>query len=283
MQNKNIVITSNTDNTNNTKLNNGILMPLLGLGVYDMYQNEATQAVETALEIGYRLIDTASMYENEKEIGTAIKNSQVKRADLFLSTKLNNTDHGFEQTLKAFDASLKKLDQDYVDLYLIHWPIKEGRKESWLALEKLYQEKRVRAIGVANYTIPFLEELKTYATITPAVNQIEFSPWLFLKDELAFCKAGGIQLQSYSPITRGQKFNDPRLISLCDKYQRTPAQIVLRWHIEHGVSTIPKSSKKERLLENFGALDFKLDAQDVILMNTFNEDFRICDNPIQFL
>ncbi len=283
MQNDNTVISNNTENANNTKLNNGILMPLLGLGVYDMYQNEAAQAVETALDIGYRLIDTASMYENEKEIGIAIKNSHVKRADIFLTTKLNNTDHGFEQTLKAFDDSLKKLNQDYVDLYLIHWPIKAGRKESWKALEKLYQEKRVRAIGVANYTIPFLEELKSYATIMPAVNQIEFSPWLFLKDELAYCKTAGIQLQSYSPITRGQKFDDPRLIALCDKYQKTPAQIVLRWHMEHGVSTIPKSSKKERLLENFGALGFKLDAQDLILMNTFNEDFRICDNPIQFL
>lgn len=283
MQNNNSIINSNTENSNSTKLNNGISMPLLGLGVYDMYQSEATQAVETALEIGYRLIDTASMYENEKEIGTAIKNSLVKRADIFLTTKLNNTDHGFEQTLKAFDDSLKKLDQDYVDLYLIHWPIKAGRKESWLAVEKLYNEKRVRAIGVANYTIPFLEELKTYATIIPAVNQIEFSPWLFLKDELAYCKSAGIQLQSYSPITRGLKFNDPRLKGLCDKYQKTPAQIVLRWHIEHGVSTIPKSSKKERLLENFGALSFKLDAADILLMNTFNEDFRICDDPIQFL
>lgn len=274
---------NNTNTSNNTKLNNGIVMPLLGLGVYDMYQNEATQAVETALEIGYRLIDTASMYENEIEIGAAIKNSQVKRADIFLTTKLNNTDHGFEETLKAFDTSLKKLDQDYVDLYLIHWPIKAGRKESWMALEKLYVEKRVRAIGVANYTVPFLDELKTYASIIPAVNQVEFSPWLFQNDLLTYCKNQGTQLQSYSPITRGQKFSDPRLIQLCDKYQKTPAQVVLRWHIEHGVSTIPKSAKKERLVENFGALDFKLDSEDILLMNTFNEDFRICDDPIQFL
>jgi len=178
---------------------------------------------------------------------------------------------------------LKKLDQDYVDLYLIHWPIKAGRKESWMALEKLYVEKRVRAIGVANYTVPFLDELKTYASIIPAVNQVEFSPWLFQNDLLTYCKNQGTQLQSYSPITRGQKFSDPRLIQLCDKYQKTPAQVVLRWHIEHGVSTIPKSAKKERLVENFGALDFKLDSEDILLMNTFNEDFRICDDPIQFL
>lgn len=139
----------------NTKLNNGNTMPLLGLGVYDMYQKQAEQAVETAIEIGYRLIDTASMYENEKEIGTAIKNSGIHRAELFVTTKLNNTDHGYEQTLSAFDKSLKLLGLDYVDSYLIHWPIKEGRMASWKALEKIYSEGRAKAIGVANYTLPF--------------------------------------------------------------------------------------------------------------------------------
>ena len=268
---------------NSTKLNNGIPMPLLGLGVYDMYKAEAEKAVEDALRVGYRLIDTASMYENEIEIGNAIKNTGLDRKEIFLTTKLNNTDHGYDQALKAFDDSLKKLDQDYVDLYLIHWPIKEGRAASWKALEKLYEDKRVKAIGVANYNIALLEELKSTANIVPAVNQIEFSPWLFQEDLLAYCKAAGIQVQSYSPITRGLKFSDERLVLLCKKYNKTPAQIVLNWHLQHGISTIPKSSKKERLIENFEATSFTLSSEDVKIMNGFNENFRICDDPQTYL
>jgi len=268
---------------NSTKLNNGINMPLLGLGVYDMYKEAAEQAVEDALAIGYRLIDTASMYENEIEIGNAIKRSGTNREEIFLTTKLNNTDHGYDQALKAFDDSLKKLGQDYVDLYLIHWPIKEGRAASWKALEKLYADKRVKAIGVANYNIALLEELKSTANIVPAVNQIEFSPWLFQEDLLNYCKAAGIQVQSYSPITRGLKFSDERLVVLCNKYNRTPAQIVLNWHLQHGISTIPKSSKKERLVENFEATNFALSNEDIKIMNSFNENFRICDDPQTYL
>ena len=258
-------------------------MPLLGLGVYDMYKAEAERAVADALEIGYRLIDTASMYENELEIGNAIKNAGVDRSDIFLTTKLNNTDHGYDQALNAFDDSLKKLGQDYVDLYLIHWPIKDGRAASWKALEKLYADKRVKAIGVANYNITLLEELKSTANIVPAVNQIEFSPWLFQEDLLNYCKTAGIQVQSYSPITRGLKFSDDRLVLLCNKYNGTPAQIVLNWHLQHGISTIPKSSKKERLIENFEATSFTLSNEDVKLMNGFNENFRICDDPQTYL
>ena len=268
---------------NTTKLNNGIPMPLLGLGVYDMYKADAERAVEDALAIGYRLIDTASMYENEIEIGNAIKNTGLDRKEIFLTTKLNNTDHGYDQALKAFDDSLKKLDQDYVDLYLIHWPIKEGRAASWKALEKLYEDKRVKAIGVANYNIALLEELKSTANIVPAVNQIEFSPWLFQEDLLNYCKTAGIQVQSYSPITRGLKFSDERLVLLCNKYNKTPAQIVLNWHLQHGISTIPKSSKKERLIENFEATSFTLSSEDVKIMNGFNENFRICDDPQTYL
>lgn len=268
---------------NSTKLNNGMTMPLLGLGVYDMYKADAERAVEDALAIGYRLIDTASMYENEIEIGNAIKNTGLDRKEIFLTTKLNNTDHGYDQALKAFDDSLKKLDQDYVDLYLIHWPIKEGRAASWKALEKLYEDKRVKAIGVANYNIALLEELKSTANIVPAVNQIEFSPWLFQEDLLNYCKTAGIQVQSYSPITRGLKFSDERLVLLCNKYNKTPAQIVLKWHLQHGISTIPKSSKKERLIENFEATSFTLSKEDVKIMNGFNENFRICDDPQTYL
>ncbi len=264
-------------------MKNGNAMPLLGLGVYDMYQQEAEQAVSMALAIGYRLIDTASMYENEVEIGNALKQTTIPRADIFLTTKLNNTDHGYDEALRAFDTSLEMLQQDYVDLYLIHWPIKEGRKDSWKALEKIYESGRAKAIGVANYTMPFLKELESYANIAPAVNQIEFTPWLYQEDVLQYCKRNNIQLQSYSPITRGQKFNDPRLTQLSEKYQKTPAQIILNWNLQLGVSTIPKSSKKERLQENFDAQNFTLATQDVEFMNTFNEGFRICDDPAIFL
>jgi diketogulonate reductase-like aldo/keto reductase len=248
-----------------------------------MYQQEAELAVSMALAIGYRLIDTASMYENEVEIGNALQQTTVPRAEIFLTTKLNNSDHGYDQAMRAFDTSLKKLQQDYVDLYLIHWPIKEGRKDSWKALEKIYESGRAKAIGVANYTMPFLKELESYANIAPAVNQIEFTPWLYQQDVLNYCKQNNIQLQSYSPITRGQKFNDPRLLALCNKYEKTPAQIILNWNLQLGVSTIPKSSKKERLQENFDAQNFTLDTQDVELMNTFSEGFRICDDPAIFL
>ena len=260
-------------------LNTGVSMPMLGLGVYDMHGREAEQALLDALEIGYRLIDTAEMYHNEEEIGRAINRSAVPRSEIFLTTKLNNTEHGFEKALKAFDKSLKALQQDYIDLYLIHWPVKKGRKDSWAALEKLYGEGRVRAIGVANYNEVLLKELKQYASIAPAVNQVEFSPWLYQKELLNYCKANQIQLQAYSPITRGMKFNDSRLIELCKKYEKTPAQLVLRWHLEHGVSPIPKSSKKERLLENFGAQSFSLADDDIQIMDGFNENFRICDDP----
>jgi diketogulonate reductase-like aldo/keto reductase len=263
-------------------LNNSVSMPLLGLGVYDMHQREAEQAVSDALEIGYRLIDTAAMYQNESEIGAAIKRSAVPRSEIFLTTKLNNTEHGFDKALKAFDKSLKALQQDYVDLYLIHWPIKKGRKDSWAALEKLYGEGRIRAIGVANYNQLMLEELRSYGTIVPAVNQVEFSPWLFQEALLNYCKGHGIQLQAYSPITRGLKFNDQRLIALSDKYQKSAAQLVLRWHLEHSISPIPKSSKKERLLENYEANFFNLEPADVKIMDGFNEGFRICDDPAAY-
>lgn len=197
-------------------------------------------------------------------------------------TKLNNTEHGFEKAQKAFDRSLKALQMDYIDLYLIHWPIKKGRKESWQALEKLYRDKRVRAIGVANYNLPLLKELEEYATVNPMVNQIEFSPWLYQKDVLQYGNTHKIQIQAYSPITRGLRFDDPRLISLTHKYRKTAAQLVLRWHLEHGISPIPKSSKKQRLQENFEANFFHLEPADILLMDGFDEGFRICDNPADY-
>jgi methylglyoxal/glyoxal reductase len=264
-----------------TKLNNGISMPLLGLGVYDMYNHEAEEAVGNALEIGYRLIDTAAMYENEEEIGNAIRASRVARKEIFLTTKVANPDQGYDSTLRAFDESSKKLICEYIDLYLVHWPIKKTRKDTWLALERLYTEKRVRAIGVANYLVPFLEELETYGNITPAVDQVEFSPYLFLEDLLNECKRKHIQLQAYTPLVRGQRFSDPKLISMAEKYGKTPAQIILRWALQLGVSTIPKSSNIKRLKENFDVFDFQISEDDMKKICAFNKNFRVVDDPME--
>ena len=266
-----------------TTLNNGVEMPLLGLGVYNMHGTEAIQATSTAIEIGYRLIDTAEMYFNEKEIGIALKESNTKRGELFVTTKVNNSNQGYDSTLKAFDESLRLLDVEYVDLYLIHWPIKGKRKETWKAIEKIYQEGRARAIGTGNYLLPFLKELEEYASITPAVNQIEFSPYLMMKDELDYCRLKKIQLQAYTPLLRGKKFNDEKLVSLANKYGKTPAQIILRWAIQQNISSIPKSSNRNRLNENFNIFDFQLSNEDIAQMNQFDEKLRIVGDPINML
>jgi diketogulonate reductase-like aldo/keto reductase len=264
-------------------LSNGVTMPLLGLGVYDTHGAEAEAAVVKALETGYRLIDTASMYENETEIGNAIRTSGIQRKELFVTTKVGNDDQGYDETLTAFDRSMEKLAIDYVDLYLVHWPVRGKRETTWKALEKLYHNNQVRAIGVANYLVPFLEELSGYASVMPVLNQVEFSPWLYLEELLSWCRERKIQLQSYSPVTRGRKFGDERLLQLCGKYNKTPAQIILRWNIEHGISVIPKSVNPERIAENFDIFDFSLTDDDIRFMDSFHENFRICDDPLMML
>jgi diketogulonate reductase-like aldo/keto reductase len=263
-----------------TQLNTGATMPLLGLGAWDMYGKTAEQAVEWALEIGYRLIDTAAMYQNETEVGNAVRQTGIPRGEIFITTKVNNTDQGFDATLRGFDASMKKLNCEYIDLYLVHWPLQQSRKDTWLALEKLYKEGRVRAIGVANYLVPFLNELKAYASVVPAVNQIEFSPYLFLKNELDYCKQRRIQLQAYTPLVRGMRFNDPKLLEIAAKYDKSPAQIILRWAVQQGISTIPKSESQKRLRENFDIFNFSIESGDILKINNFNENFRVVEDPM---
>jgi diketogulonate reductase-like aldo/keto reductase len=266
-----------------TTLNNGVEMPLLGLGVYQMHKEEAENTVAQALEIGYRLIDTAAMYNNESEVGEGIRRSGIKREDIFITTKVNNPDQGYENALRAFDESLLRLRCDYIDLYLVHWPIRGKREQTWKAFERLYREQKVRAIGVANYLLPFMEELMGYAEITPAVNQVEFTPFLFMKDLLHFCRDSRVQLQSYTPLTKGVKLQDPRLCALAAKYNKTAAQIILRWNIQHGVSTIPKSSNEKRLKENFGIFDFHINEEDMQLIDSFDENFRMVGDPMSML
>jgi diketogulonate reductase-like aldo/keto reductase len=263
-----------------TTLNTQEQMPLLGLGVYDVNGQEAVTAIRTAIDLGYRLIDTAAMYHNEKEVGEAIRQSGVAREEIFLTTKVNNNEQGFEQTLRAFEASQQRLDCEYIDLYLVHWPLRETRKDTWLALEKLYQDGKVKAIGVANYLLPFLEELLPSAKVVPALNQVEFSPYLFLSDLLDYCRQHGIVLQAYTPLLRGARFDDPKLLALAEKYSKTPAQIILRWAVQLGVSTIPKSANPKRLQENIDIFDFEISAEDMAKMATFNENFRVVDDPI---
>jgi diketogulonate reductase-like aldo/keto reductase len=223
------------------------------------------------------------MYGNEKEVGNAIRQSGVPRETIFVTTKVNNNQQGYDSTLKAFEESMRKLNIGYIDLYLVHWPIKGKRKDTWRALETLYYNKQVKAIGVANYLLPFLKELEGYATLVPAVNQIEFSPFLFLKDEYDYCKQRGIQLQSYAPLTRGKKFNHPALVAIAAKHGKTPAQVLLRWNIEHGIATIPKSSSRVRLQENFDVFDFSLDAADLQVLDNLNAYFRVVNDPMHML
>lgn len=258
-------------------------MPLLGLGVYDVFGLAAERAVMHALDTGYRLIDTAMIYQNERDVGNAIRHSGVPRAEIFVITKVWQTDQGYDSTLRAFETSSKKLNISYVDLYMIHWPIKEKRKDTWKALEKLYEEKRVRAIGVSNYLLPFLKELEGYLSVVPAVNQIEFTPWLHLKDELTWCQKNRCVLQSYSPLVRGKKFKDPVVTALASQYNKTPAQIILRWYIQLGVSAIPKSSNPKRIEENFNIFDFRLSEADMTRMSCLNENFRIVEDPMELL
>jgi diketogulonate reductase-like aldo/keto reductase len=264
-------------------LNTGASIPLLGLGVYDMHNDEAVAAVTHALRSGYRLVDTASMYGNEEQVGIGVRNSGVPREEIFVTTKVNNNQQGYDDTLRAFDESLEKLDIGYIDLYLLHWPIRGTRKQTWKAMEYLYENKMVRAIGVANYLLPFLEELSTYANIVPAVNQVEFSPWLYLDDLLQHCNSKGIVMQSYTPLVRGKKFSDPRIQQLAAKYGKTPSQVILRWNVQLGVSTIPKSSNPARIEENIDIFDFEIQPEDMLLLCSMNQNYRVVDDPMDYL
>lgn len=262
-------------------LNNGVEMPLLGLGVYAPQHNqEVQQAVEVALELGCRLIDTASIYGNEREVSEALWASGVPRSDVFITTKVWNTDQGYESTLRAFDRSLTKLKLDVVDLYLIHWPNgPAGRLGTWRALETIYEQGRARAIGVSNYYPPHLEELFGQASVTPAVNQIEFSPYCYRPDVVDYCRKKSIQVEGYAPLVRGLKQNAPELVAIAAKYGKSTYQILVRWSLQHGVVTIPKSVKKDRIRANFEVLDFELSTADFEQMNRLYDNTRIATDP----
>ncbi len=256
-------------------------MPYFGLGVYLMDDGkEVIQAVQHALKEGYRLIDTARAYDNESGVGKAIRESSVHRSEIFVTTKLWNSDHGYDRALKAFDKSLKTLDLDYIDLFLIHWPVEGKRKDTWKAFETLLESGKCRAIGVSNYMIPHLKELLDMASVPPAVNQVEFSPFLYQKDLLDFCRQHNIQLEAYSPLTRTKKFSNDVVASLAEKYNKTPAQIMIRWTLEHEIVVIPKSSQPKRISENAQVFDFSIEAEDMEKLDNLNENFRVSWNPV---
>ncbi len=261
-------------------LNNGVKIPVLGLGTYQTKSgDEAYNAVRFALDYGYRHIDTAALYANEEDVGKAVRESGVNREEIFVTTKVWNSDHGFEKATKAFYTSLKKLKLEYVDLYLIHWPVTKLRLHTWDALTKLYEKGLIRSIGVSNYTIKHLEELLSYGGVTPVVNQVEFSLYLYQKELLDFCTQKNIFIEAYTPLIRGKKFDEPKLLAIADKYGKTPAQILIRWALQVGTIVLPKSSRKEKITENANVFDFEISSEDMIHLSTFNEDFRVAWNP----
>lgn len=264
------------------ELLNGVRMPRLGLGVWRSKEGSETEnAVSAALQAGYRMIDTAALYENEASVGRAVRSSGLPREEVFVTTKVWNSDQGYDSTLKAFHTSLDKLGLEYVDLYLVHWPVKGKYKETYRALETLYEEGKVKAIGVSNFLVHHLEDLMGACRIKPMVNQVEMHPRLTRKPLLEFCKREGIQAESWRPLMQGG-FDIPLLQELAVKYGKTPAQILIRWHLQLDVVTIPKSANAGRIRENAAVFDFKLSREDMERIDGLNEDHRFGADPDNF-
>ncbi len=272
-----------TDIRGTFSLHNGVEMPYLGLGVYLSEEGqEVINSVKWALDAGYRHIDTASVYKNEAGVGQGVQESPVAREDIFVVSKVWNSHQGYDSTLRAFDDSLNRLNMDYLDLYLIHWPVAGKYKETWKALEKIYEEKRVRSIGVSNFLQHHLEDLMSSANIVPMVNQMEFHPYLVQQDLLDYCKNHRIQYEAWSPMMLGKIFGLDVFKELAEKYNKSIAQIVLRWDLQKGVITIPKSTKKERIEGNADIFDFELSAEDVAYLDSLDRGQRFGPDPDNF-
>lgn len=258
-------------------------MPAIGFGTWLIVPNrKAKVAVLDALEAGYRLIDTAMVYGNEKGVGEAIDETHLERKSIFVTTKLWNHDQGYDKTFRAFSRSLELLGLDYVDLYLIHWPGNDKRLESWRALTEIQASGRAKAIGVSNFTIAHLIELAKLSDAIPAVNQVELHPYVYAdqKDLLAYCRQQGIVVEAYSPLAHGQRFkNDPVLKSIAQKYGKSPAQVVLRWCLQHGTVPLPKSTNPEHMHDNLDVFDFELNAEEMGEINTLSDGTRTFWDP----
>lgn len=262
-------------------LRDGNKIPRLGLGVWQCPMGTAKRAVNAALAEGYRHIDTAMIYGNEKDVGASVKESGIPRADVFVTTKLWNQDHGYDEALRAFDGSMDRLGFDYVDLYLSHFPIAGRRVDAWKAMQTLLKGGRCRSIGVSNYTVKHLTELIEKTGVVPVCNQVEFHPYLFQKDLLDFCRKQKIQVVAYSPLTHGKRLNDPRLVQIAERHEKTPAQVLIRWSLQNELVVIPKSSKPDRIKENADVFDFELSDMDLKLMAGFHENLRTCWDPTE--
>ncbi|MBT2640270.1 aldo/keto reductase [Bacillus sp. ISL-39] len=266
-----------------TTLHNGVKMPWFGLGVFKVQEgSEVVESVKAALRNGYKSIDTAAVYRNEEGVGQAVKEAGVPREELFITTKVWNSDQGYESTLQAFETSMEKLGLDYLDLYLIHWPVAGKYKETWKALEKLYKDGKVRAIGVSNFHVHHLKDLMADSEIKPMVNQVEYHPHLAQTELHEFCKAEGIQMEAWSPLKHGELLSEPTIVEIAEKHKKSPAQLILRWDLQNEVVTIPKSVKEHRIIENADIFDFELSAEDMDRLNSLNKNERVGPDPDNF-
>ncbi len=262
------------------KLSNGVEMPMFGLGVFLSKEGlEVENAVETALEYGYRHIDTAAVYGNERGVGKAIKKSGIPRSEVFITSKVWNSDQGYQTTFDAFEESIERLDTEYIDLYLIHWPKGELSVETWKALEAIYAQGRAKAIGVSNFLVHHLEFLMPHCTVKPMVNQVEFHPYLQQPSLQQFCLDHRIQLEAWSPIMKGKVNDIPVLQALAAKYGKTPVQITLRWELQKNIVTIPKSVHKERIVANAGVFDFEITPEDMLKIDRLDKEERVGPHP----
>jgi len=257
------------DAQSRVKLDDGNAIPWLGLGVWQASPRETYAAVRKAIEIGYHHIDTAMIYGNEADVGRAVRESGVPREQLFVTTKLWNSDHGYEQAKRALDTSLKTLGLDYVDLYLIHWP-EQKRLASWRALIDARASGKCRSIGVSNFTVAHLDELAKKSDVVPAVNQVEMHPFLFQRDLVARCERAKIRVEAYSPLTRGRRLDHPTIAAVAKKLGRTPAQILIRWGIQHGFVVLPKSVHEARIRENANVFDFEIPADEMTRLDALD-------------
>lgn len=264
------------------KLNNGIEIPALGLGVFRMEnEKEAYNSIRKAIDLGYRHIDTAMIYENEETVGRAIRESGVDRKELFITTKLWNEDIANNNEQKAFETSLRKLGLDYVDLYLVHWPIKNKYVSVWSEMEKIYQTGKARAVGVSNYQESHLQEVINLKSLVPAVNQIELHPYLSQEPLVEFCTQYNVHIESWSPLcaNKNNLLHEQSLIKIGEKFMKTAAQVVLRWNIQRGLIVIPKSSHPTRQAENLDVFDFELTVEDMQKIDLLNKDMRVGPHP----
>ncbi|GKW47733.1 glyoxal reductase [Planococcus sp. NCCP-2050] len=261
-------------------LHNGVEMPRFGLGVYKMKEpDEALKAMEAAIGAGYPAIDTATVYENEREVGEAVRASGVKRDELFITSKVWNTDQGYDQTLRAFEASLERLGFDYLDLYLTHWAIPETFVDTYRAIQRLYDEKLVRSIGVSNHQIHHLEKIFATANTKPMVNQIELHPQLTQEPLRQFCEEHNIAITSWSPLARGRLLEDPVLAKIAEAHGKSIAQVVIRWHLQSDLIVIPKSVTPSRIIENANVYNFSLSEEEMKMIDGLNQDWRSGTHP----